>query len=185
MKISIIKKSTLIPSIWDGGKTYEYCIYPPTSSYNERNFDFRISCATIEKTPSNFTRFEGYQRFLVMLDNDLSIIRNGIEEKYAKNQLFSFHSNDEIQSFSLGNDFNLMVKEDINAINFSITTVHQSYGNQWIVLFSLEDCEVEINQKIIHLDKNDLIVVNNTNCDSIQVDTTKNILIGTINLAEF
>lgn len=69
MKITKISKDTLIPTIWDGGETFEYYIYPENALYANRDFLFRISAATITKVPSTFTKFKNYQRFLVMLDN--------------------------------------------------------------------------------------------------------------------
>ena len=108
MEIKIFKKEEIIPGIWEGGKTWELFIWPPDKKYKNRDFDFRLSTASIEKSPSDFTRFEGYQRYLIMIDNDLNIIRNEEMEHYKKNEVFEFDSSDEIKSFSVGNDFNLM-----------------------------------------------------------------------------
>ena len=73
MNIHLLPKKDSKASIWSGGLTYEYMIYPETANYTNRDFVFRISSATIEKVPSEFTKFKGYHRYLVMLDN-LSLI---------------------------------------------------------------------------------------------------------------
>ncbi len=41
-------------STWSGGTTTELFIYPEVAEYSERNFDFRISTATVEVEESNF-----------------------------------------------------------------------------------------------------------------------------------
>lgn len=176
MKISIIKKSTLTPSIWDGGKTYEYCIYPTSSSYSERNFDFRISCAAIEKAPSDFTRFEGYQRYLVMLDGDLSIIRNGVEEKYAQHEIFTFNSNDEIQSFSLGNDFNLMHTNSIKNSEVYLSIVDGTLNAKFMLFFALTSSTLWVNNKEYNLQSNDLLFIDNNQRDTFTLKSTNTLI---------
>lgn len=73
MNIRLLPKKDSKASIWSGGLTYEYMIYPEIANYTDRDFLFRISSATIEKVPSEFTQFKGYYRYLVMLDNSLDI----------------------------------------------------------------------------------------------------------------
>ena len=58
---------------WSSGKTTEMYIYPKDCSYNERNFDFRISSATIEVEESEFTDLIGYRRLLTILDGELDL----------------------------------------------------------------------------------------------------------------
>lgn len=67
-----------------------------------------------------FTRFDGYQRFLLMLDNDLEIQRNGIIERYQKHEILKFDSSDDVESYSLGMDFNLMIKKEIENVSLKI-----------------------------------------------------------------
>lgn len=102
MEYQIISKSTIKSSVWDGGETNEYFIFPENSVYAKRNFLFRISAASIHKTPSKFTRFDGYKRYLVMLDGVLKINRNGKEENYSEREVFKFNSSDKIISFNTG-----------------------------------------------------------------------------------
>lgn len=182
MTYFIISKKNLNASVWDGGKTFEYFIYPPEATYAKRDFLFRISTATIEKTPSNFTQFENYQRFLVMLDNDLNIQRNGKKERYKKEEVFSFDSNDEIISQTLGNDFNLMIdKERLSAKVFFLNAEIQS-KHSIIFLFSLTDVRIKINNKRVDLKKDDLILIENKDQLEVLIKAEAPILAGTLNL---
>jgi environmental stress-induced protein Ves len=84
MNIRLFPKKDCTASLWNGGLTYEYLIYPETANYSDRDFTFRISSATIEKVPSEFTKFKGYYRYLVMLDNGLHIEVNKEKKVYQK-----------------------------------------------------------------------------------------------------
>ena len=174
MKISKIAKAELMASEWDGGKTYEYFIYPPQANYAERNFMFRISSASIDKVPSQFTRFENYKRYLVMLDNSLEIIRNGSTERYEKHELFTFDSNDTITSSSEGNDFNLMVQKDVESELFVVK--EKKTNAQYIALFALQFSELSVDNEHLELDTHDLILIENTDRQSVEITSSESLL---------
>lgn len=176
MKIQIIRDSALKAAIWDGGKTYEYLIFPESAVYAERDFEFRISSASIEKTPSVFTRFNGYQRFLLMLDNDLNLVRNGVKEHYAKLEIFSFSSADEIVSSSLGQDFNLMLKNGSSA-KLSVASQFEDIS-RFLFYFALEEVEVEVNQQKYMLLKKDLLFIKNDDGEEISLESPQSGICG-------
>lgn len=180
MKHFIISKNSLKPSVWDGGKTYEYFIYPPEATYTKRDFLFRISAASIEKVPSHFTRFENYQRFLVMLDNDLHIQRNNKAEHYKKEEIFSFDSNDEIISQTLGNDFNLMISKELLSAKMFFLNAEIQLKHSLIFLFSLTDVGIKINNKKVDLKKDDLVLIENEDQLEVLLKTESTILAGTL-----
>lgn len=176
MKITRISKNNIKANSWDGGKTYEYYIYPPESNYSERNFLFRISAASIEKVPSHFTKFKNFNRFLVMLDNDLNIQRNGIEEHYLQQEIFTFDSNDEIISYAKGNDFNLMVHKDINEVKVFVlnNTICSQHSFQF--LFAKEESQVKINHQQILLKVNDLLIIENKDKEEVEIHSNNAII---------
>lgn len=176
MKYIKISKQHLSPSIWDGGKTYEYYIYPPEASYANKEFLFRISAASIEKEPSVFTRFENFQRFLVMLDNDLNIRRNDKVEHYSQQDVFVFDSNDEIISQSLGNDFNVMVSKSIAFSKVEILTEFSQSIADFIFVFAKVETEIQINTQKITLEKDDLLVIENVSQQEISVKSQQEII---------
>ena len=152
MKITKISKDMLIPTIWDGGETFEYYIYPENALYANRDFLFRISVATITKVPSAFTKFNNYQRFLVMLDNDLNIHINGKEESYTPNDVFKFDSHSDITSYTKGNDFNLMVSKNVEIADVFFLNDTVQLNQSFIFLFALKDTLIEVNNEKINLE---------------------------------
>ncbi|MFA7447794.1 MAG: HutD family protein [Weeksellaceae bacterium] len=178
----IIQKRKLYPSLWDGGETFEYIIYPKDSNYSARDFLFRISSATIQKTPSHFTKFQQYKRYLVMLTNSLEINRNGNLEYYTENEVFEFSSNDEIISYSLGEDFNLMVSEKIKNSSVEITDFLSHTNSDFLFIFAKEETEIHLNQIELKLQANDLVFIDNRNREFITLISKQLVLVGLIDL---
>ena len=180
MKITKISKDTLIPTIWDGGETFEYYIYPQNALYTNHDFLFRISAATIAKVPSTFTKFNNYQRFLVMLDNDLNIKINEKEEHYTPNDVFKFDSNSDIISYTKGKDFNLMVSKNVKESDVFFLNDAVQLKQSFVFLFALNDTSVEVNNEMINLKKTDLLLIENNNQSDILLKTEHSVLVGTL-----
>lgn len=182
MQIHFLKRDVLTPAVWQGGKTYEYFIYPISALYSNRNFDFRISSATIEQSPSLFTQFDGYSRYLVMLDNDLKILRNNETESYAMGENFSFNSNDTIESFSLGNDFNLMIRNGIEVDFKANDFIENTFSTEFIFLFALNSCFAMINTEKHECNQYDCIVIENKELENINISTNSKWISASFNI---
>jgi len=176
IKITIIENEKLQPIQWDGGLTYEYFIYPENAKYKDKNFDFRISCATIEKTPAVFTQFKGYNRYLMMLDNELIISRNQLEEAYAQHQIFDFDSNDHILSYSKGNDFNLMVSNQQFVTQMLFFKGKVILRSKWIILFATTQTNVRVNDINYCLNQKDCLIIYNIDNQKVRIDVMQSIL---------
>ena len=73
-KCALIRKSELAVSNWAGGSTTQLFLYPPGASYAARDFEVRVSSATVEQTPSTFTNLPGYYRILMPLSAPLKLV---------------------------------------------------------------------------------------------------------------
>lgn len=69
---------------WSGGRTRELFLFPPESSYEKRNFSFRLSSATIEASPSVFTPLRGYMRNTLILEGMLQLRHEGHYQRTLK-----------------------------------------------------------------------------------------------------
>lgn len=65
---------------WSGGTTTELFIWPETADYKKRDFDFRLSTATVEVETSVFTPLEGVARTLMVLQGEMKLIHEGHHE---------------------------------------------------------------------------------------------------------
>ena len=69
---------------WASGTSTEIFIYPSDGSFADRNFQFRISTATVEAEESTFTFFEGITRHLMILKGELELRHEGRYTKHLK-----------------------------------------------------------------------------------------------------
>lgn len=178
MNLHLLSKKDSKASVWSGGLTYEYMIYPETANYVDRDFVFRISSATIEQEPSEFTKFKGYYRYLVMLDNDLHIEVNKEKKVYKKYEIMEFNSDDEVTSYTKGTDFNLMVSDKISDHKLEITNNSQNCNAQIMILFSLDKTVIKINDETYDLNSYDVLVIENPKKENIMLDFSNECLFG-------
>lgn len=111
--IKIMREEDFNTRNWSGGKTKELYIYPEDSNYEDRDFQFRISSATVESEESNFTKLQGINRFITPLDGKLKLTHDGdkfIELKPF--QIYEFSGEIDTNSFGKVTDFNLMMRMD-------------------------------------------------------------------------
>lgn len=165
LKIYQFSKDTITPANWAGGKTFEYFIYPEKSQYNQRDFLARISSASIEDIPSVFTKFHHYTRYLVMLNNELKLTINQRDEIYSKGEVFKFQSDDEVLSYSLGNDFNLMLSDTITNHSVEVIDGTVEIKYDYAFVFALQEVDVSIENKEYCLRVNDLLVIESKGID--------------------
>lgn len=117
MKNYKITREEYKTSKWSGGETRELFIYPPESSLEERNFQVRISSATVELEESGFSPFIGYDRIIMVLKGKVRLehkSNNG--DRTAELQPFmqdSFSGGEKTKSFGSCIDFNVISREGI------------------------------------------------------------------------
>ncbi|MDH4473339.1 MAG: HutD family protein [Fluviicola sp.] len=116
----IIRKSELIANKWSGGTTTELFIYPENSNYVSRDFDYRISTATVETDRSEFTDLTGYQRILCVLSGELTMEYHTDSGKPTTVELLpleqvSFPGDLKVVGFGKVTDFNIIYKPEYNA----------------------------------------------------------------------
>ena len=74
MKCTVTRKRDVNTSVWSGGSTAQLFIYPPDAGYADRNFEVRLSSATVEEESSVFTNLPGYHRILMPLNASLRLV---------------------------------------------------------------------------------------------------------------
>lgn len=178
MDIRLIRKDEVVTSQWSGGKTNEYIIYPNEAKYADKDFLFRISSATIEAIPSDFTQFTGYKRYLAMLEGDIRLYKNGKEVCYDNQVLFSFESTDDITSYSIGKDFNLMLHHSFENEIVAVSSETINYQSNYLFVFALGDNTIRINDNTYSVGLYDCIVVVNEKLEDISISLEQKAIIG-------
>ena len=132
-----------IVSTWKGGKTEQLCIVPENASLQERNFDLRISSATIDLERSEFSDFRGYRRYLMKLEGDITLLIDDKTINIKRDEAFEFMGDEKVISLSKepSRDFNVIIKKDKKA-DISIKENEKLNTNKGEYIFSLEKAKI-------------------------------------------
>lgn len=120
----LLTNSNFKKSEWSGGTTTELFIYPPDSNYTARDFEIRISSATVDVDCSTFTPLPNFQRVLMILSGELEITHHDQYSKLLKQYECDYFSG-AWNTTAKGRvvDFNLMtashLKGDLKYLNLA------------------------------------------------------------------
>lgn len=73
MTIQAISRSHAVTTRWSGGTTTEFYIFPQGSAYAQRDFQIRISSATVDDPESDFTLLPDYNRIICPLEGGFTL----------------------------------------------------------------------------------------------------------------
>ena len=108
--ITLLKSNDFQVSDWSGGKTKQLYLSPTTGHYGKRDFDYRLSTATVELAESQFSDLSGFHRILMSLDHTLHLHDASRQEEtvLAPFTPYFFEGSDSITSRGTCTDFNLI-----------------------------------------------------------------------------
>ena len=106
--ITLLKSNDFQVSDWSGGKTKQLYLSPSTGDYGRREFDYRLSTATVEVAESEFSDLSGFHRILMSLDHPLRLLNASRQEEMvlAPFTPYFFEGSDSITSRGTCTDFN-------------------------------------------------------------------------------
>lgn len=106
----IIKKEEYRKTSWRCGTTTEIFLYPEDGDYARRQFDYRVSSATLETEEAVFTPLPGITRVILPLENTMVLV-HGQDEKVMLTPYQSYHFSGETvtKGIGLNRDFNLLM----------------------------------------------------------------------------
>ena len=145
MKVTIVKGQDVTISKWAGGESRQYYIYPPDSSYIDRNFLFRVSMAISNSDiEAEYSDLKNFTRYLIMLEGTAHVFHEShydiVMNPYEEIDVFD----GGWKSSAIGKvtDFNLMTSKDCKG---SMSVIHnsckvatdglESSGNNWLMFF--------------------------------------------------
>lgn len=109
MPYRLTRKNEFTPARWAGGTTTELFIHPHGASNAARNFDLRISTATVDLKESTFSDFSGYERHIAPLAGTMRLEHEGHHTVTLHPcETDSFSGSWTTRSFGACVDFNLI-----------------------------------------------------------------------------
>ena len=113
MEVEIFSLKDYITTNWSGGETTQLYIYPKEATYVKRNFDLRISSATVNLSKSEFTNLPNVDRLLMSLDNEVILQHNNSAKiKLRPLDVHKFSGDDLTISYGKCRDFNIMLRRN-------------------------------------------------------------------------
>lgn len=117
-QLTLISPDTYLNSTWSGGRTTQLCLLPAGASYAERNFDLRISSATVEMEESVFSDLRGYSRIIAPLEGSFDLQhpdRKGLQHFHLERyQLHAFDGGEKTLCRGRGRDFNVIFRHGLD-----------------------------------------------------------------------
>ncbi len=155
MEWELITEDKQNVSNWSGGETRElYLSGAEECSYKDRNFDLRLSSATVEVESSVFSDLKGYTRYLMPLEGDIKISHDGGEPEILKPyDVHKFDGGSHTESEGKCKDFNVMISSKLDA---SVTMLGKELSEAAPVkitdvpeeeyIYSLGRCTIEMDK---------------------------------------
>ena len=111
--VTLLKSNDFQVSDWSGGKTKQLYLSPSTGDYGRREFDYRLSTATVEVAESEFSDLSGFHRILMSLDHPLRLLNASRQEETVLDPFtpYFFEGSDSITSRGTCTDFNLIYSD--------------------------------------------------------------------------
>ena len=143
--ITLLRANDFQVSDWSGGKTKQLYLSPPTGHYGKRDFDYRLSTATVELAESQFSDLSGFHRILMSLDHTLHLHNASRQEEtvLAPFTPYFFEGSDSITSRGTCTDFNLIYSDHYQGQMLAISDREELSQNEAIqFIYALSDLMV-------------------------------------------
>lgn len=165
----VIKEDSFIKSVWSGGTTEQIYIYPHDAVYKNADFLFRISRASVDIKPSDFTKISGVKRFIMPLDSQLILTHDEKTDiKLKPFEVYEFSAEIDTISKSIAKDFNLMLANgaqgDMSSVyleaNYAFLYEDTQFTNKYFIGFytPFEEVIININDQTIKLSEGSLFI---------------------------
>ena len=104
----------------------------------------RISSAIIDDVQSDFSDFSGFTRYILPLEGEITLIKEGRRIALSHNALYEFEGDEKVSSENTQGavDFNIIVRHGIS-VEVGIMEDAAFTDSRRTIVFALEDCIVE------------------------------------------
>ena len=161
--VTLLRANDFQVSDWSGGKTKQLYLSPPTGHYGKRDFDYRLSTATVELAESQFSDLSGFHRILMSLDHTLHLHNASRQEEtvLAPFTPYVFEGSDSITSRGTCTDFNLIYSDHYQGQMIAISNGQElSRDDEIQFIYALEELTATgTNLPALNLKAEQLLIV--------------------------
>lgn len=162
----IVRRNDQKTSEWSGGSTTELAIYPEGAEYKRRNFDWRISTASLQSEKSTFTPLPGYWRLLMATGGEFTLQHQDRHEIRLKPFEQDRFSGDWTTLCSgCGEDLNLMLaagyRGELKAVSITDFFHETLHYDDEIISSEVYECVYAVNDAVqVSIDRLDPALLN-------------------------
>ena len=180
--VTLLRVNDFQVSDWSGGKTKQLYLSPPTGHYSKRDFDYRLSTATVELAESQFSDLSGFHRILMSLDHTLHLHNASRQEEtvLAPFTPYVFEGSDSITSRGTCTDFNLIYSDHYQGQMIAISNGQElSQDDEIQFIYALEDLTVTVTTlPVLNLEAEQLLIVEKETQETELVEDTHQKLVS-------
>lgn len=182
MKTSVLTPQHFLTSEWSGGSSKQLYIFPATATYAARNFELRISTATVEVGESTFTALPGIHRKLMILEGAISITHEGQTSKHLKPfEVDEFYGDWKTTAIGTCTDFNVMTtgrhQSELYHISLEASssyTLKTKGACKNLFLYATSGTvHLQLMDENYILESGNLIIIEDLSVSSISIDSAK------------
>ena len=159
MNIQHITAADFRTSTWSGGTTTELFLYPADGSYATRNFQVRISSATVDLDESDFTPLTGVERYITPLVGGFTLTHPGASPIVLGPLATPYRFEGDVPTHCVGTatDFNLMLKgcDGRMELHRNVAPVHPGFN----AFYATEEDVFTVHGQQFPMKKGDLLVI--------------------------
>ena len=168
MEYTLIAAENFQPKSWSGGTTTELFIFSPGASYLQRNFQFRLSTATVETDQSDFSVLPNVSRTLMVLSGEMTLHHEGQHSRHlSKFDVDEFRGDWKTSSLGKCTDFNLMTVGKTSGTLTAIVVKANQHINHtinvkghWLFMYVYNGMvRINLHDKVTIANKGDLLVI--------------------------
>jgi len=139
---------------WAHGTSTELYIFPSDTSFQKRDFVFRLSTATVEADETDFSDFSGLTRILMILNGNLKLIHIGRYCTFLTPfSQATFDGSWKTKSLGKVRDFNLMFNSKANGtvIHFALNSLERRIisSEKFLVFLFVYNGKFKIGSEIL------------------------------------
>ncbi len=162
MTARVIKKNEFVVHGWSGGTTAEIFCFPPSSSWERKDFEIRISSADCRLDGAPYSDFTGYTRHITPLKGHMHMVHEGHHsvclEPY---DVDIFDGSWQTHHTGLAIDFNLLHTKDWNGKMYAVDA-HDTVivaADTISGFYAVCDLTVTVNQDDFYLKEGDFLLL--------------------------
>lgn len=182
MKFTILTSSNFRPTTWSGGTTTELFIFPLAAVYQQRNFQFRLSTATVEADKSDFTTLPGVSRKLMVIAGKITLIhKDHYSIQMKKFDVAEFEGAWNTTSLGQCTDFNMMTTGKVTGELSPVVIEKGQHINcninensDWVFVYAYSGKAVIGLNKTATISEGDLLILDTPTTGNLKIEGIEN-----------